>query len=133
MMDGGSTLPFLTQQDVVHVLRVAVDRLRAEIGPEVPAQRILTLLAIAANPDLPQHDVPKHIHGVAEATVSRNVADLSAVTRTREPGPDLVEQRADPMYRRRNLLRLTRKGERLIADLARAANAALGHRKTAGA
>jgi DNA-binding MarR family transcriptional regulator len=133
MMDGGSASPLLTQQDVVHVLRVVIDRLRAEVGPEVPAQRVLTLLAIAANPDLPQHDVPRHVRGIVDATVSRNVADLSAVTRMREPGPGLVEQRADPMYRRRNLLRLTTKGERLIADLTRVANAALGHRKAAGA
>lgn len=132
-MESGSTPTSLSKEDVVRVLSVAMDRLRLEIDSEVPAQRVLTLLAVAANPDLPQYEVSKHVQGIAEATVSRNVTDLSALTRTRSPGPGLVEQRADPTHRRRNLLRLTAKGERLIADLTRAVNAALARRREAGA
>lgn len=116
----------LSVRDAIRVLTVAMDCFREGIDAEAPAQRILTFLAVAANPDMPQYDVSKHVKGIAEATVSRNVTDLSALNRARQPGPDLVEQRPDPMYRRRNLLRLTPKGERLLEQLASRINDTLG-------
>lgn len=115
----------LSSRNVARILTVALHRFRAEVDPEAPVQRVLTFLVIAAHPDLPQREATRYIRDVGVATVSRNVADMSALTRTRQPGPGIVEQIPDPTYRRRNLLRLTSKGLALMDAITSDVNRAL--------
>lgn len=115
----------LSTLDTVRVLIVALEVFRDAIDPEAPLQRVMTFLAIAANHDMPQYELEKAVKGVSASAFSRNIADLTAIDRNRKPGPGLVLQAPDPYYRRRNLLRLTTKGEQLMAEITDRMNRAL--------
>jgi DNA-binding MarR family transcriptional regulator len=51
---------------------------------------------------------------LAQSSVSRNISILSKWKWSRKEGLDLVETREDPMERRRKLVKLTPKGEKLF-------------------
>lgn len=55
--------------------------------------------------------------GLSSSTMSRHLLDLGEMNRKREPGMMLIEQRPDPMDRRRSLYRLTPKGRGLITAI----------------
>jgi DNA-binding MarR family transcriptional regulator len=52
-----------------------------------------------------------------QSTTSRNVAKLGIGASLDEPGPRLVEAFEDPAYRRRKLVRLTARGQKLAEEL----------------
>lgn len=54
---------------------------------------------------------------LSSSTMSRHLLDLGEMNRKREPGMMLIEQRPDPMDRRRSLYRLTPKGRGLITAI----------------
>ena len=54
-----------------------------------------------------------------EISVSRNVYKLSFINRHRAKGVDLLEAYEDPMERRRKLVRLSRKGQRVYENLSK--------------
>tara|TARA_E500000081_G_scaffold146870_1_gene170426 strand:- start:44 stop:370 length:327 start_codon:yes stop_codon:yes gene_type:complete len=55
--------------------------------------------------------------GVSQASVSRNVALLSSLTRYKTKGPNLLEAYEDKMERRRKLVKLTNRGLKFYNDL----------------
>ena len=55
--------------------------------------------------------------GLGTSSMSRHLLDLGDINRKREPGMRLIEQRPDPMDRRKNVYRLTAKGRALIAKI----------------
>lgn len=55
--------------------------------------------------------------GWSQAAVSRNVAKLGIGITEGRPGSKLVEAFEDPTYRRRKIVRLTRKGRELSDEL----------------
>lgn len=87
---------------------------------------MLTLIGVAENPGSPQFELGSVIGMPSHATISRNINDLTHLTSRREPGPGYVRQDPDPNSRRRNLLRLTDRGEVLVEGLVKAINKAKG-------
>lgn len=57
--------------------------------------------------------------GVGQSSVSRNVTKIGPGPNPKEPGYGLVEAYEDPFYRKRKLVRLTKRGKELIADIER--------------
>lgn len=93
---------------------------RNEVDPQIPPQTLQVLLYVAAHEGaegVPMQDLAKAV-GVAQSSVSRNVAALSEWNRHHRPGYGLVEYGEDPFNRRRKLVRLTRKGRALIRRVA---------------
>lgn len=119
----------LSQHDVTQILLTALAEFRAVLGLDVPAQRIQTLLEVAATPDLEQADLARALGGMGEATVSRQLAELSAITRKGEKGPNLIRQEVHPAYRRRNVVKLTAEGEGLMRAVAEKVNKKLAKTK----
>lgn len=112
----------LTQKDLTSILTTALQAFREEIDPDITATRILTLLAVADAPGIQQVDLERALGGAASSTVSRNILDLSSYKRNREPGPDFLEQRPDPMYRKRNLVYPTTKALHWLSALTQRVN-----------
>lgn len=107
----------LSQQQLVAVLRAALSHFRNELDPEITASRILTYLAVVDSPGIQQADIPQILNGVSSSGASRNILDLTSTTSARKPGPNLIVQQSDPMYRKRHLLYLTPTGQQWAADL----------------
>lgn len=91
--------------------------------PEIGVNQVLTLLHVAAQPDIPQANLEK-LSGVSQSAVSRTVAKLGQGITPREPGLGLLETYEDPFYRKRKLVRLTARG----ADVVKALEAAVNRR-----
>lgn len=112
----------LSQKDLTVILKTALNAFREEIDEDITATRILTLLAVVDEPGIQQVDLERVLGGLASSSVSRNVGDLSSIKRNREPGPDFLEQRPDPAYRRRNLVFPTAKALHWLASLTERVN-----------
>lgn len=104
--------------DVIEVFR-AMDR-------EVPAQVISTFLYVAAhNPchaqslqlDLITENAKGEPVPMTPSAVSRNTDWLSEQHRLGKPGLNLIHKEVDPSNRRRQILRLTPKGVKLVKAL----------------
>lgn len=111
----------LTQKDLTTILTTAMQSFRDEIDPDITATRILTLLVVSDSPGMQQVDLERALNA-SSSTVSRNILDLSAYKRNKEPGPDFLEQRPDPMYRKRNLVYPTTKALHWLAALTQKVN-----------
>lgn len=98
---------------LINCLRAARDA----ISPDITVQRLLVLLSVADHPGCSQHDLGQRLTGISSTALSRNLADLSALTSRKLPGPNLIRQQPDPTNLRRKQLHLTRKGQRLIGEL----------------
>lgn len=93
-----------------------IERFR-ELDAEMQAQTVAIFLYIANSPvPVKMQDIADDL-GLAQSSVSRNVAALSDWTRHRKKGHNLVEAFEDPMERRRKLVRLTTKGKRFTTSL----------------
>lgn len=108
----------LTQKQLIAILQTALSAFRAEVDEDITATRILTLLAVAEQPGIAQTDLEKALDGLSASAVSRNLLDLSSYKRNKTPGPDFLQQRPDPMYRKRHLVYPTSKAEDWLAALA---------------
>lgn len=97
---------------------------RAELGPDVTLQRVLILLNVFLNEGLSQSELLRVLDATSPAALSRNLADLSAWTSRKQPGPGLLELRPDPMNLRRKSIHLTEAGRRLVARITRPASGA---------
>lgn len=106
-----------TKEELTAVLATALTRLRAELGADVTASRILTLLTVARNPGMSQPELGMHIKDLSQQGQSRNVLDLSARTSSGAEGPDLVRIEPDPAFRRRNILSPTPNTTKLLNAL----------------
>lgn len=85
----------------------------------MPVQQVLTLAAVAVNPNVNMLDLPK-FSGVERSANSRNVAKLGPGLRPTQPGLGLIEAYEDPYDRRFKKVRLTPRGEALLSEVARA-------------
>lgn len=86
-----------------------------KIDPEMPIQvaSVFLEVALSENP-ISMSDLGTRA-GIAQSSVSRNVATLGKVNRFHQPGHDLLEAHEDPVERRRKLVTLTAKG-RMVAQ-----------------
>ena len=82
------------------------------LDAEIPPQTIGTFLYVATHDGCLMKDLADSL-GVAQSTMSRNVAMLDRINRHHEPGLDLVRAIEDPVERRRKIVRLTPKGRQL--------------------
>jgi len=114
----------LSQDAVLEALTAALNVFKDELGQETNISKLLTLIGIARSPGAEQYKLGEDI-GVPTSTLSRIVIDLSGVNRHREPGPNVVHAYPDPMWRRRNLLELTSKGNAMMLKVARRVNEAI--------
>lgn len=102
---------------VLWKFRKAIDELR-KVDPEMQAQTAALLIEVAINKEITMKDLADRV-GISQASTSRNVAALSKVHRLGKAGHDLVVATEDPAERRRKIVRLTKKGERVVAELQR--------------
>lgn len=100
-------------------LSKALQVLREALGAEVNISRLLVLLTVQRERGIEQFKLGETLD-FPVSTLSRIIIDLSGINRRREPGPDLIRSYQDPMWRRRNLLELTPRGEALMAKVAKA-------------
>jgi len=89
-----------------------------QLDPEMQAQTMVTFILVAeAHPEpILMTELGKR-SGLAQSSVSRNVASLGAWSRHRRPGLKLVEAHEDLMDRRQKLVSLTVSGRRLKGTL----------------
>lgn len=84
--------------------------------PGMPTQYVSTFVSIALSPGALASDIADQ-NKMSESAISRHIRDLSDVIHKGKPGYNLIEQRDDPMDRRRKQLHLTAKGQRLVGRL----------------
>lgn len=87
---------------------------RKNLSPDVTAQRLLILIAVYFHEGLSQRELMKHLESTSITALSRNLADLSAMTTRKVPGPGLLELRTDPQNLRVKRVFLTRKGRSFV-------------------
>ena len=104
----------LQQSDALQALDRALRYARAKLSPDITAQRLLILIAVFFHEGLSQRDLLQHLEGTSITALSRNLADLSALTTRKSPGPGLLELRVDPLNLRVKRVFLTRKGRRFM-------------------
>ncbi len=116
----------LTKQELTEILTETLTAFREEFDGDITASRILTLLAVSDHPGMQQIDVADYVKGLSASAISRNLVDWGDHTTARKPGPGFIEQRPDPMYRRRNLVYPTTKALHWLEQLTGRINAKLG-------
>lgn len=93
-------------QELDRALRFA----RLKLNTDVTAQRLLILMCVTINEGLSQRELLTKLDATSITALSRNLADLSALTTRKTTGPDLLELRTDPMNLRIKRVYLTAKG-----------------------
>lgn len=121
----------LSKEELTSILVTALAAFRAELGSDVTAVRILTLLAISRSPGLPQTELGNYVKDMSQQGLSRNVLDLSARTTAGAKGPDLVSIEPDPAFRRRNILNPTPGAARVLNSITTAVNKVIRNRARA--
>ena len=102
------------QTNTLRALDRALRFARARLSPDITAQRLLILIAVYFNEGLSQRELLKHLESTSITALSRNLADLSALTTKKLPGPGLLELRVDPLNLRIKRVFLTRKGKTFV-------------------
>jgi len=120
-----------TKEELTAILSAALTKFRAELGSDVTAARILTLLTVSRNPGMYQSELGTYVKDMAQQGLSRNVLDLSARTATGKPGPDLVRVEPDAQFRRRNVLNPTPNATKLLTALTADVNKVIRNRAKA--
>jgi DNA-binding MarR family transcriptional regulator len=102
--------------NLIKITAEALEAIRDFTGnTEIPTQTVLVFLHIALRKECAMADLEKLV-GISQTGVSRNVSRLAQGLSQVEPGQKLIEAFEDPAYRRRKLVKLTKKGE-LLLDL----------------
>lgn len=106
----------LNKKDKQHVqmLDKALRFARVRISPDITAQRLLILISVFQNEGMHQRELLKTLDSTSITALSRNLADLSALTTKKTPGPGLLELRLDPMNLRVKRIYLTAKGRSFV-------------------
>ena len=100
--------------DDLELLDRALRFARKNLSPDVTAQRLLILIAVYFHEGLSQRELLKHLDSTSITALSRNLADLSAMTTRKVPGPGLLELRTDPLNLRIKRVFLTSRGKRFV-------------------
>ena len=100
----------MTARNRIKELDRALRFARANLSPDVTAQRLSILINVYFNEGLSQRELLAHLESTSITALSRNLADLSALTTKKTPGPALLESRVDPLNLRVRSVFLTRKG-----------------------
>jgi len=87
---------------------------RENLSPDITAQRLLILIGVYFHEGLSQRGLLKFLDSTSITALSRNIADLSALTTKKLPGPALLELRIDPLNLRVKRVFLTSKGKRFM-------------------
>ena len=87
---------------------------RSKLTADITAQRLLILIGVYFHEGLSQRELLKYLDSTSITALSRNIADLSALTTKKTPGPGLLELRTDPMNLRVKKIYLTAKGRRFM-------------------
>jgi DNA-binding MarR family transcriptional regulator len=110
-------------KNTMQVLDKGLRFARARLSADITAQRLLILIAVYFNQGLSQRELLQHLDSTSITALSRNLADLSALTTKKLPGPGLLELRMDPLNLRVRRVFLTRKGRTFMRQWLRAAAA----------
>jgi len=110
----------LTLQSLDRALRFA----RAQLSPDITAQRLLILVSVYFHEGLSQRELLNHLDSTSITALSRNIADLSGLTTKKLPGPGLLELRFDPLNLRIKRVFLTAKGRKFVKQWIAAAEGA---------
>jgi DNA-binding MarR family transcriptional regulator len=102
------------QTQTLYALDRALRFARAKLSPDITAQRLLILIAVYFHEGLSQRELMQHLESTSITALSRNLADLSAMTTRKSPGPGLLELRVDPLNLRVKRVFLTRKGRNFV-------------------
>ena len=122
-----------TELDQLHALEDALRFARAQLSPDITAQRLLILICVYFNQGMSQRELLSRLESTSITALSRNLADLSAWTTRKTEGPGLIELRPDPMNLRTKRVYLTKTGNRFMHRwLAASAKAHTARRKKAG-
>lgn len=89
-------------------------RARKALGPDVTALRLHILLNVYLNEGTNQSSLLKQLDVTSVTALSRNLADMSALTSSKKPGPGLIELRSDLMNLRQKSIHLTPRGRKII-------------------
>jgi DNA-binding MarR family transcriptional regulator len=87
---------------------------RSKLTADITAQRLLILIGVYFHEGLSQRELLQFLDSTSITALSRNIADLSALTTKKTPGPGLLELRTDPMNLRVKRIYLTSKGRRFM-------------------
>ena len=101
-------------QQTLSILDRALRMARTRLSPDITAQRLLILIAVYLHEGLNQRELLQHLESTSITALSRNLADLSAWTSRKSPGPGLLELRVDPLNLRTKRVFLTAKGQRFM-------------------
>lgn len=104
------------QAKTLRALDRALRYARAKLSPDITAQRLLILIAVYFHEGLSQRELLTHLESTSITALSRNLADLSALTTRKTPGPGLLELRVDPLNLRVKRIFLTSKGRRFMRE-----------------
>lgn len=91
-----------------------LERLR-QLSPEMTISCAICLLGVSMYPEGIPQDELKKVADVGQSTLSRYLAALGERGERGKPGLGLVIVTPDPADYRRNLVKLSKKGERFIA------------------
>ena len=83
---------------------------------DMPIQRAVVFLVIANSPRITMEKIAKTLN-IGNSSVSRNVSALSHWGWGKQPGLDWVSTEDDPEERRRKIIELTPKGQRVLTAL----------------
>ena len=92
-----------------------------KLAPEMQMQTALVLLYAALNPEQTMRELGERI-GISQAAMSRNVALLGKGLKPGVEGFGLLTAEEDPYERRRKIIKVTTKGERVCRSLAALTN-----------
>jgi DNA-binding MarR family transcriptional regulator len=85
----------------------------AKLRPTMPLQQARAFLLVASNEGLGVQEYAQ-LANVSQSVMTRNLLDLGARNRKREPGFGLLVSRMDPMDMRKHQTPLTDQGQRLV-------------------
>jgi DNA-binding MarR family transcriptional regulator len=89
------------------------------LNPNMPMQYVTALILVALKQGESVMEYAR-ITGVSQSLMSRHFADLGDINRHHKEGFNLVEKSCDPMDRRTQQVKLTKKGQRLVEEMLRA-------------
>ncbi len=100
----------------LHALARALDEFR-KLDAEIPPQQMLTFLWVCISPPgITMKELCERV-GIAQSAMSRTVAQLGKYGSHGRPGYGLLDSEEDPAERRRKVVRLTSKGDRVRSAL----------------